>query len=200
MAGLIGVFGGTFDPPHYGHLILADFGAEALELQKVLWVLTPKPPHKTSQLISPVEPRIDMVQAAIEDNPLFELSRVDLDREPPHYTLGTMKALHEIYPGTRFAYLMGSDSLRELPTWHQPNRFLELCETIGVMHRPGVHVDLIALEKAVEGIRKRLVFFQAPHVDISASDIRRRVNEGEPYRYLIPVSVAEILSVQGLYR
>jgi nicotinate-nucleotide adenylyltransferase len=200
MAGLVGVFGGTFDPLHYGHLILAEFGGVALGAQKVLWVLTPNPPHKTRQLISPVEVRTKMVQTAIKDNPRFELSRVDLDRHAPHYTLGTMEALHNLYPDSHFAYLMGSDSLHELPTWYQPNRFVELCDSIGVMHRPGVQVDLIALENTIRGIRDRLTFFQAPHVDISATDIRRRVKEGETYRYLVPESIAEIIVEQGLYR
>jgi nicotinate-nucleotide adenylyltransferase len=111
-----------------------------------------------------------------------------------------MEALHDLYPDSGFVYLMGSDSLHELPTWHQPNRVLDLCDSLGVMHRPGVQVDLIALENAVSGVRERLVFFQAPHVDISASDIRRRVKAGETYRYLIPESIEEIIIKQGLYR
>jgi nicotinate-nucleotide adenylyltransferase len=200
MAGLIGIFGGTFDPPHLGHIILAECGRGALGLDRVLWVLTPDPPHKPDWPITPAEHRLAMVQAVIGDNRGFELSRVDLDRPPPHYAHGTMEILKTQYPRTQLVYLMGSDSLRDLTAWNQPERFVSLCDALGVMQRTGASYDLGHLESAIPGIEEKLRFFDAPFVDISGRDIRQRVREGAPYRYLVTDSVARIIVRRDLYR
>ena len=200
MAGLIGVFGGTFDPPHLGHLILADEARTALGLDQVLWVVTATPPHKPGEPISPVQVRLEMVSAAIAGNAAFELSRADIDRPGPHYAVDTLRWLSDRMSGARWAYLVGEDSLRDLPTWHTPARFLEACTLLGVMRRPGVEEDLGALERVLPGLAAKVRFFEAPLVGVSASDIRRRVKEGLPYRYLVPFQVAEIIEGQKLYR
>src|SRR5512143_3713267 len=113
----IGVFGGTFDPPHTGHLILAAEAQAQLDLERILWVLTPTPPHKPGQRITSTALRLEMLQAAIDGNPDFELSRVDLDRPPPHYAVDSVHLLRAAYPQAWLAYLMGGDSLDDLPTW-----------------------------------------------------------------------------------
>jgi|Deesub1362A_J573_1020465.scaffolds.fasta_scaffold12413_2 nicotinate-nucleotide adenylyltransferase len=200
MAGLIGVFGGTFDPPHYGHLILAEEARAALDLEVVYWVLTPRSPLKPDQPISPLAVRLEMLMAAIADNPAFQFSRADMDRQPPYYALGTMEWLYAHEPGRRFAYLIGSDSLHDLPRWYKPEAFLERCDLLGVMHRPGVQLDLRALEEALPGLRGKVQFFDVPLVEISGHDIRRRVREGRPYRYFVPDAVRTIIEAQGLYR
>ncbi len=200
MAGLTGVFGGTFDPPHVGHLVLASEAMAALGLERVLWVLTAQPPHKPDEPISPASIREEMVRTAIAGVPGFELSRADLDRPGPHYAVDTIRWLNQRHPGTRWAYLMGADSLRDLPTWHTPEALLQAVDVLGVMRRPEVDLDLEALEARVPGLKRRVRFFDAPLIAISASDIRRRVREGRPYRCLVPPSVAEIIDQHHLYR
>lgn len=199
MAGLVGVIGGTFDPPHIGHLILADEGKGEFDLDQVLWVLTPIPPHKPDCPITPFEYRLEMVLKAIEGNLAFQLSRADIDREPPHYAVGTMAWLREKYPYRRYVYLMGGDSLRDLPSWHQPSQFVELCDWIGALKRESSEINLDALEVKVPGILKKVRFFHGPQIDISGSEIRRRVRSSEPYRYLLPHGVADIIQRRHLY-
>ena len=116
----IGIFGGTFDPPHLGHLILADEAHAQLELDRLLWVLTPDPPHKLHQSITPLVDRLDMLRATIAGNNAFELSMVDIERAGPHYAVDTLLILGRSYPGDALIYVMGGDSLRDLPTWYRP--------------------------------------------------------------------------------
>lgn len=197
---MIGVFGGTFDPPHLGHLILADEGAAELGLRRVLWVVTADPPHKPERPISPAEARVEMVERAIANNGKFELSRADLDRPGPHYTVDTLDWLREHGEEGPIAYLMGSDSLSDLPSWHQPDRFVSACERIGVLRRPGARVDWDELEPELPGLREKVRFFEAPFVGISGQEIRARVGEGRPYRYLVLPRVAEVIAARKLYR
>lgn len=145
----IGLFGGTFDPPHLGHLILASEAQHQLDLTRMLWTLTPDPPHKQGQNIMSVEHRLAMVNLSIADNPLFELSRIELERPGPHYTLDTVRTLRAEYPGAEIVPVIGGDSLRELPKWHQPGELLAACSQIGVMRRPGEPTDLRSDRKSV---------------------------------------------------
>ena len=200
MAGLIGVFGGSFDPPHLGHLILADEGRWLLGLDRVLWVVTADPPLKGAPPRATVEQRVAMVEAAIRSDSAFELSRADIDRPPPHYALGTLAWLADRMPKTEFAYLMGADSLRDLPAWHAPDRFVAACSAVGVMRRPGVEVDMVRLSAVVPGVADKVRFFNAPVVGFSAMEIRRRIGAGEPFRHLVPAGVAEMILQQGIYR
>ncbi len=133
----LGIFGGTFDPPHIAHLILAAEAVDQMALDKVLWVLTPFPPHKTDKEITPCAQRLELLQAAIAGDSRFELSRVEIDRQPPHFALDTVTLLHQAYPGSRLVYLMGGDSLADLPVWYKPQQFVAACDEIGVMQRPG---------------------------------------------------------------
>lgn len=196
----IGVFGGTFDPPHLGHLILAADAVTQLNLDRLLWVLTPDPPHKLGLDIRPVEVRLQLVCAAIADNPQFELSRVDLDREGPHYTVDTLRLLKERYPSDDLIYLMGEDSLRDLPGWRDPEGFLANCTEIGVMRRPGTQVDLDALEKSLPGINARLRWIETLEIEISARGIRERIQHGQMYRYLVSPEVYRLMEAGGWYR
>jgi nicotinate-nucleotide adenylyltransferase len=200
MAGLIGVFGGTFDPPHLGHMILADEARSVLRLENVLWVVTAQPPHKPVRPISPAEARVDMVQAAIEGDPGFAFSPADIDRPAPHYAEGTLDWLSERQPGAHYAYLIGGDSLRDLHRWHDPTAFIERCVAIGVMRRPGVELDLGEIFEKLPGLRTRLRFVDAPLIDISGYEIRRRVRERLPFRYMVPPRVADYIAQKGLYR
>lgn len=200
MAGLIGVFGGTFDPPHVGHLVLADEGKAACGLSRVLFVVTGQPPHKPNEPVSPIDVRVAMVEAAIRSNPAFALSRADIDRPGPHYAVDTLRWLAERDPHASFVYLMGADSLRDLPTWHTPAEFVAACTLMAVMRRPDVNLDMPALESQLPGVTVKTRLFDAPLMDIAAHDIRSRVREGRPYRYLVSQGVADIIERQGLYR
>jgi nicotinate-nucleotide adenylyltransferase len=200
MARLVGVLGGTFDPPHLGHLVLADIGRWALDLEKVFWVVTAQPPHKPDVPISSIDDRISMVEIVISDNPAFELSYADIDRSGPHYAIDTLRWLTDRLPGVDFAYLMGADSLIDLPTWHDPMGFLETCGVLGVMRRPGVEVDMLELESELPGVTGKVTFFDAPLIGVSGKDIRRRVRNHEPFRYLLPQGIVEYIAEKGLYR
>ncbi len=200
MSTKIGIFGGTFDPPHLGHLILAAEAYYQLGLARLLWVLTPTPPHKPGIPISPLEDRLILVQAAIASDPSFELSRVDIERQPPHYALDTVLLLKDQYPTSELIYLMGGDSLHDLPTWHRPGEFVAACDTLGVMRRPGYPIDLTSLENVLPGITAKTCFVETPLVDISSSDIRCRVAAGEPFRYFVPKEVWELIEARNLYR
>jgi nicotinate-nucleotide adenylyltransferase len=196
---LIGVLGGTFDPPHAGHLLLAKRAHKALKLDKVLWVVTPSPPHKLNMSISPLSARIKMVEQSIHSLPAFELSNADISRPAPHYAVGTLHWLRDHYPGRKFAYLMGSDSLMDLPNWHDPIKFINLCEILAVMHRIGTMVNMEELEKGLPGITSKTFFLEGVQDEISAFDIRKRVRKGEAYDELVPANVAEIIEHLGLY-
>ncbi len=195
---MIGVFGGTFDPPHHAHEALARAAFRHLHLKKVLWVPTSIPPHKSIGAAAAIEHRLAMVKTVIESEPGFELSLVDVDRHPPTYAYRTMELLHEEYTDP-LIYLMGSDSLRDLPTWKLPMRFLDACDRIGVMERTMINLDLDILESQLPGLQKKIIIFQAPSLDISARDIRRRVREGIPYQDFVDPLVSAYIQQNNLY-
>lgn len=195
----IGVFGGTFDPPHIGHLILAAECSYQLALNRLMWVLTPNPPHKRGQVVTPLGQRTAMLQAAIQDNPNFELSRVDLDRPGPHYAVDTLRLLGEAYPGADLVYLIGGDSLHDLPGWYRPCELLGRVESLGVMRRPGDGVDLSALERRLPGVTAKVKFVTAPLLEISSSQIRQRAASGRPFQYYLPQAVYQFILSGGLY-
>jgi nicotinate-nucleotide adenylyltransferase len=199
MANLIGIFGGTFDPPHLGHLILAAEARQQLGLRRLLWVLTPIPPHKLDQTITPIEYRLTMLQLAIARNPAFEISRVEMDRRGPHYTLDTVNLLAGQNPGAEMVYLMGGDSLRDLPAWHRPAELLSACRYLGVMRRPSDAIHLPDLEAILPGITRKVHFVDAPLVEISSHEIRQRIANGRPFRYFLPPSVYEYILERDLY-
>ena len=196
----IGLFGGTFDPPHLGHLILASEAQFQLELTRLLWTLTPEPPHKQDQPITPVEHRLAMVNFAIADNPFFELSRVELDRPGPHYTLDTINLVAEQNPNAEIVPVIGGDSLHDLPTWHHPQELLYAAHWIGVMRRPGESANLEALERELPGISSKVHYVDAPLLEIASSEIRSRIADGRPFRYYLPTSVYEYIKENHLYR
>jgi nicotinate-nucleotide adenylyltransferase len=198
----IGIFGGTFDPPHLGHLRLADAARAQLRLGKVLWVVTADPPHKQGQPISPVDDRLAMVQAAIVGEPAYAVSRVDVDRPGPHWAADTVALLAQQFRGNELIYLMGGDSLRDLPTWGRPAEFLAHC-SLGVMRRPGDAIDLgmlAMLERRLPGLTAKVQFVEVEPVEVASHEIRRRVQSGESIREWVPEAVVRIIAERGLYR
>lgn len=194
----LGIFGGTFDPPHHAHLVLAGESCAQLRLDRVLWVLTPDPPHKDDPDITPYPVRRRMLLAAIEENPAFELCEVEAERPGPHYMADTVRILQERDPESEWFLLLGEDSLRDLPKWHDPRKLLRLCPLV-VMRRPGAEADFAALEEALPGITGCVRFIEAPEFDISSTEIRARVHRGEDILPLVPFPVEEIIKREGLY-
>lgn len=199
MAERIGVFGGTFDPPHLGHLILASEASAQLRLDRLLWVLTAVPPHKLGQPLTPLKDRLAMVRLALDDQPAFELSTVDMDRPGPHYTLDTMRLLVAQNPKAELVLLLGGDSLRDLPTWHHPQELVAACSKIGVMHRPEESIDVFSLEATIPGLAAKVHFVDAPLLEIASHEIRARSEAGLPFRYYVLPSVYKYIVSHKLY-
>ncbi len=196
----VGIFGGTFDPPHVGHLILAEECRTQLSLDLLLWVVTDNPPHKRYTNVSPIEDRVRLVEKAIHGNPSFEVSRVDIDRPGPHFAIDTVNILKEEYPGSEIYYLMGGDSLHDLPTWNKPHDFIQTCSGIGVMRRHADQVDLESLEKILPGITAKVHIVEAPILEISSKQIRQRIEEGMGYRYYLRDAVYQAITEMGMYK
>ncbi len=196
----LGIFGGTFDPPHLGHLILAAEAHAQLDLDRVLWVLTPDPPHKQGHFISAMDRRLTLVEAAIADNPAFELSRVDIDRPGPQFSVDTVRIIQKENPGVEVDYLIGGDSLRDLPVWNRPRELVHEVPVFGVMRRPKDEVDLGSLEAVLPGLSAKIRWIDAPLLEISSSELRQRIYTGKPYRYYLPERVYTLIRSERYYQ
>ena len=195
----IGVFGGTFDPVHLGHLIVATELRHALALDRILFVPAGRPPHKPDLEISDDAHRLAMLRLALDGDPAFAISTVDVDRGGLSYTSELLAILRRELNPVDLVFLMGEDSLRDLPTWHEPGRIAALAE-LGVALRPGVAVDLEAVLRAVPEARGRVHLVPTPLIDIASRDLRRRVATGAPIRYQVPAAVEAYIREHGLYR
>ncbi len=196
----IGILGGTFDPPHIGHLMLAERARDQLGLSRVLFVPAGAPPHKLGQVRTPVEHRVAMINLAIASNPYFELSRVDIDRPAPSYSADMLRILHEQYgAGTDLYFIIGMDSLHDIIGWHEPERVIELCYLV-VAQRPGYDVDIEELETRLPGSTKRIYFISMPLVGASSGRLRRWTRNGESITYWVPPEVEQYIAARGLYR
>ncbi len=199
----LGIFGGTFDPIHVGHLVLAEQCREQCRLDEVWFVPAALPPHKRDAVISPAKTRCEMIEFAISGNPQFKLSRIELDRTGPSYTVTTLEQLHAEDSARELFLLVGADSIRDLPTWYQPQRIMELA-TIVAVNRGRDSLAAIESQQPViqplAGIApERVSFMQMPGIEISATDIRRRVSEGRSIRYLVPRAVEAYIREHGVY-
>ena len=197
----IGVLGGTFDPIHSGHLVIAEEARLRLRLAKVLFVPAGQPWLKTGRNITPAAHRVEMVKRAIAANPYFELSTVEVDRPGPSYTVETITILQQqLGAEARIFFLVGWDSLAELPEWKEPAKLIQLCKLVAVT-RPGFsRPDLKALESSVPGVTQSVIWLDIPPVDISSSDIRNRVAQGLSIHGLVPEEVESYIKEQKLYR
>ena len=197
----LGVLGGTFDPIHFGHLLAAEEARERLRLARVLFAPAASPPHKQQSPILAVEHRLAMVRLAIADNPAFELSRLDVDRPGPHYTLDLMRLVRAEHgtPAETTWLIIGADSLLNLTTWHAPEALIRECR-LAVVARPNYPVDGAALEAALPGLSARLDRVEMPVLGIASSDLQQRVRAGRSIRYQVPAAVARYVAEHGLYR
>ncbi|MGB3330499.1 MAG: nicotinate-nucleotide adenylyltransferase, partial [Thermomicrobiales bacterium] len=193
----LGIFGGTFDPIHIGHLAVAERACDELGLDGVVFVPALQPPHKPHRIISPIEDRVEMLRLAIQGNPRFSWSDVDMRPDEPSYTVSMLERMRDQFPGTELSFIVGEDSLRDFATWHEPERILELARLV-VADRPGIDVDE-SVYAEVPRLRSRVVRFAAPLLEVSSTDLRRRVAEGYSIRYLVPERVFEYIRQRGLY-
>jgi nicotinate-nucleotide adenylyltransferase len=186
----VGVFGGTFDPPHVGHLALAEWARERLRLAQVLFVPAGRPPHKRGSRLTSARHRLAMTRLAVRGNRAFRVSTLELDRETPSYTVDTLRRFRANRPGARWYLLLGADSLDEFHTWHEPEAIAALA-TLVVAARPG------------SGARTRkrgVIWLTNPGIDVSSTIVRARARAGRPVRYLVPDLVAAYIARHRLYR
>jgi nicotinate-nucleotide adenylyltransferase len=195
----IGIFGGTFNPPHLGHLILAAEAQRQLNLSRVLWVPTPQPPHKPQRPLAALPHRLEMLRLATQPESAFQISLVEMQRPGPHYTVDTLRALHEEYPSAAFTLLLGGDSLRDLPQWKEPEELLRLVSALGALMRPRMPVNFSHLGESLPQALTLLKRVQAPQMQISSSLIRHRIETGGHFRFYLPAPVYEYIVAQGLY-
>jgi nicotinate-nucleotide adenylyltransferase len=194
----LGLLGGTFNPPHIGHLVCAQEALTELELDRVLLVPVHEPPHKGVEFDPGLEHRIELCRRAVEREEALELSLVDAEVPGPSYTVDTLRRLHERCPGDDLTFLVGGDMALSLPGWREPEAILELAE-LGVAEREGVRrADILDRLSGLAVDRVR--FFDMPRLDISSSLIRRHVAAGRPIRHLVPDAVASYVADAGLYR
>jgi len=194
----IGILGGTFDPPHIGHLILGEYSIDALDLTHLLFVPAADPPHKQNRAKTPITHRLAMLKLAIEGNPRFDLSHIDLDRPGPHYSLDTVKIAGTQFPGAELFFVMGGDSLRDLPKWHRPQELIALCK-LAVMRRPGDNLDPGMHRAVLPGLERRVVMMDTPVLEISSTEIVNRLRHGQSVRYLVPDNVLSYIAEYGVY-
>ena len=196
----IGVLGGTFDPPHVGHLWLAALAADGLALDRVIFMPAAKPPHKGDRLISKATDRLLMTRLAIHADPTFELSPLEMERPGPSYTIDSVAQLKRVYPDAWLVLVMAADSLAQIDTWREPDRLLDEIEW-AVGPRAGAELpDRSALEDRFGDRASRIHLLQGPSLDVSSSAIRRRVAAGHTIRYLVPREVEELIIARELYR
>lgn len=196
----IGVLGGTFDPVHFAHLRLAVEAREQLGLDRVLFVLAPRPWRKAGRAITPVERRLAMLRLAIENNDSLALSTVEIARAGPTYTVETLAALQaEFGAGTGLHFILGADALRDLPQWREPQGILALSK-LAVAKRPGRRLpSLTMLETLIPGISDRIESIVLPQLAISSTELRHRAAAGRSLRYLVPDAVAAYIERHNLY-
>lgn len=188
----MGVFGGSFDPLHLGHLILAEQCRDQARLDRVLFVPAPRPPHKQHGTAASFDDRVAMLRLALADQPTFLVDTLEGHRNGPSYTVDTLRELRQREPGDEWFLLVGSDSVRDLGTWREPEEIARLAELLVVCRSGSETVS------APPYFRSQVI--QSPLIDIASTDLRRRVAEGRSIRYLVPAKVQAYIGDRGLYR
>ena len=196
----IGVMGGTFDPIHNGHLVVAEEAKARLELTEVLFIPAGKPWLKADRQITSAGQRVEMVRLAIAGQPYYKVSTIEVERPGPTYTADTLVELKgKIEPGDELFFIVGWDDLEQLPRWREPSQLINNCFIVAVP-RPGYSLPVLnSLEESIPGISQRVVIMDKPEIDICASEIRDRVARGLSIHQLVPEAVERYIKQQGLY-
>jgi nicotinate-nucleotide adenylyltransferase len=200
LVGATGIFGGTFDPIHIAHLAVAEAARDEFALRRVLFIPAAQPPHKPGRDISPVEHRLAMVEAAIADNPAFEVSRLEVERSGPSYTVDTLASLCEADPGDHLALILSAESIAEFATWHEPRRILDLADLIVAPRVGYADADPELIARQFPDAPAMTAFMDGPRIRLSASEIRQRAAARRSVRYLVPDAVAAYIGDHGLYQ
>ena len=197
----VGIMGGTFDPIHIGHLVIAEAAREQLALSEVIFIPAAQPPHKAGREVAPAEHRLHLVQLATESNPFFRVLDVEMKREGPSYSYDTLRALVETHgESTDFYFIVGGDEMNTILTWHRISELFALCR-FAAARRQGAPLSLLEVrERLGEEVLARIHSVQAPELEISSTDIRRRLCEGRSIRYLVPEKVEAYICKEGLYQ
>jgi nicotinate-nucleotide adenylyltransferase len=197
----LGLFGGTFDPVHFGHLLLAERCREACRLDHVWFIPAGLPPHKAAESISPGNQRAEMLEFAIAGHPSFSVNRMELDRAGRSFTVDTLRQLHAEDPGRELFFLIGADSLTDLPSWRDPAGIAELATIVAVNRGDRPLPDLNALKSVLgDAVMARIQLVTMPGIDLSATDIRRRVRAGQSIRFMTPRACEVYIHEHGCYR
>ncbi len=197
----VGIFGGTFDPVHMGHLILAEQCRSQAGLDEVRFVPTYAPPHKAKYEITRFEQRCDMLELATAGHPHFRIERIEKELPPPGYTAETLAELHRREPENEFCMLMGSDCLPDMPGWYEPGRVVQQAELV-VVPRPGVMLwtgDRLAMALGLDSSQVRMRYAACPMIEVSSRELRRAITDGMSIRYLLPRAVEEYIRERKLY-
>lgn len=196
--GRIGILGGTFNPIHLGHLMIAEMALEAYELDRVIFVPACQPPHKSMDVLD-AKYRYEMTRVAVMDNPRFTISDVEMNREGPSYTIDTIKYFREIYGDDKeYFFIAGTDTIHELPTWKYIHELLDLCEFIGAVRPDGSQY----IQEVIEGfgdLGKRIHLLEVPEMKLSATDLRHRLRTGKSVRYMLPKLVYQYIAHHRIY-
>ena len=196
----IGIMGGTFDPIHVGHLITAEMVRSSASLDEVVFIPSARPPHKDGARAASAEDRLIMTECAVQDNPYFSVSDMELKREGPSYTVDTIAELRARLDDAELFFITGADAMNDLYRWHEPKRLLCSCQFI-VATRQGAPLDeLLLAEKFTAEERSHIQVLPTPHLEISSSVIRARIRAGLSVRHLVPRAVEEYIEKRGLYR
>lgn len=197
----LGIMGGTFDPIHYGHLVTAEGARHSLGLEKVIFVPAGSPPHKPNNFITEPWARYTMTRLAVDSNPFFMVSTIEVERAGPSYTIDTMRTLSRLYPGAQIYFITGADALLEILTWREFEALLAICHFVAAT-RPGYRLSELSdrLNQLPGGLKQNVLCMEVPALAISSTDIRQRVREGRPVKYLLPESVEEYILKNDLYR
>ncbi len=197
----VGILGGTFDPPHLGHVIIAERAMAELGLERVLFVPAGRPWMRAGETISQASHRVAMVRLAVEGRVRLEVSLVEVERDGPSYAVDTAaEVARGLQNDSELFFIMGWDCLAALPRWHEPERLLKLSRPAAVPRVGCTKPDIDALDKAVPGLKQRVVLLDGPWLDMSASVVRRRLAEGFPVDHLLPRGVEEYIRAHGLYK
>jgi nicotinate-nucleotide adenylyltransferase len=196
----VGILGGTFDPVHSGHLILAEVAREQLNLNEVLFIPAGQPWLKVERTITPAKHRLQMLRLALDDTPYFRTSEMEIKRSGPTYTIDTINALKKrLSDEDELFFILGQDNLMQVPQWHDAPELIKRCYLVAAPRPGGKKPDLKALEAEIPGIRQRVMLMKEPLVDISATDIRERVARGLSVRHLVPEPVNRYIKEHRLY-
>lgn len=194
-----GILGGTFDPPHYGHLAAAETARHTLGLDRILWIPAGSPPHKAHGRVTPAIHRLEMLRLAAAGNPGFAVSDLEIRQAGPSYTVNTLQSLASTHSSERLIFILGSDEFAGLATWRQPEEIPRYAD-LAVMVRAGITFEVGEVERQVPALAGKYSLIQVPNLPISSSELRSKVRAGLPVRYLVPDAVREYIASHGLYR